>query len=716
MDPSAMDFMMHQDMHSHSHAGSPTSSSTMDHAARSACPALRTAAEQNQQSPMFPSRPNYRPDSSNPSSGFWQSMPHPYARWEHNDIHQANNMFSLGNMPPSMNAGQGSPPHYPSRGPEQYNPSMSPRSYYHTPIMSLTRIGGTAPTQHSQGNSSGSNQNQSPGGIRSGTTSGLSGPGNQSGHSGHSGQGGPGTLMINSGIPGRQNGLTNGRLPSMNSVPPPLTNNNLQNQTQTFSHNSRVAQQSDRNSPPHFIRHSSTPSAISLSMSEPNVPSPVGAGNELNSTQADTSSSSRRAPTAAASTARPTEMPNESFLPEPRRVNANRDRRGLTRLPSSESGWSSDDDSDTDAVAMSLLEAAVAGPHTEGGTEGRLRAQQVMRGSISTKRVASKKALTSLESVSVASLPENERTCVICYNDYGVETPEGISESPLRLPRCKHVFGDHCIKKWFEESDSCPYCRDRVPSEPQYRQAMNAHNVYRFLRQHHQMQMQMQTMRSGRDHDRNDSESGGRLDSMLNGFGSLASSPFEYEYGPTGSSPSRRADAMPMYSSRTPAWHGNSGERHSPLPFNETGENRRRVRPRHGSLRGFAPGRPHFTPTPANNAPQSQQYSSWMHRTNTNQPHSLNRQHSVSGQNNNGRSSFDASVPAFPFQAAMSAHPLEPYSNPLNMSNVPLPRDGYTSPMRSHAAPISPTYPGPEVYMANADEPMYGGSVPHGQM
>lgn len=705
-----MDFMMHQDVRSSSHAGSPSSSSTMDHA-RSACPALRAAAEQNHQSPMFASRPNYRPDPSNPPSGFWQGMPHPpYARWDHADVHQTNNMFSLGNMPPNMNAGQGSPPHYPSRGHEQYNPSMSPRTYYHTPIMSLTRIGGTAPTQHSQGNLSGSNQSQSSGGIRSGTASGLSGPGNQSGHSG---QGGPGTLMITSGIPGRQNGLTNGRLPSMNSVPPPLTNNNLQNQTQTFSHNSRAAQQSDRNSPPHFVRHSSTPSATSLPMSEPNVPTPVGVGNESGSAQADTSSPSRRAPTTATFTTRPTETSHDGFFPEPRRVNANHDRRGLTRLPSSESGWSSDDDSDPDAVAMSLLEAAVAGPPAEGGTEGRLRAQQVMRGSISTKRVASKKALTSLETVSVASLPENERTCVICYNDYGVETPEGISESPLRLPRCKHVFGDHCIKKWFEESDSCPYCRDRVPSEPQYRQAMNAHNVYRFLRQHHQMQMQMQTMRSGRDHERNDSESGGRLDSILNGF---ASSPFEYEYGPTGSSPSRRADAMPMYSSRTPAWHGNSGERHSPLPFNETGENRRRVRPRHGSLRGFTPGRAHFTPTPANNAPQSQQqYSSWMHRTN--QPHSLNRQHSVSGQNTNGRSAFDGNAPPFPFQAAaMGAHSLEPYTNPLNMSNLPLPRDGYASPMRPHPAPISPTYPGPEVYMSNADEPMYGSSIPHGQM
>jgi hypothetical protein len=43
--------------------------------------------------------------------------------------------------------------------------------------------------------------------------------------------------------------------------------------------------------------------------------------------------------------------------------------------------------------------------------------------------------------------------------------PEGISEDPVRLPKCKHVFGLGCIKKWFEENDSCPYCRDKIPSE-----------------------------------------------------------------------------------------------------------------------------------------------------------------------------------------------------------------------------------------------------------
>lgn len=38
-------------------------------------------------------------------------------------------------------------------------------------------------------------------------------------------------------------------------------------------------------------------------------------------------------------------------------------------------------------------------------------------------------------------------------------------ETPLRLPKCKHVFGNQCILKWLEESYSCPYCRDKLESE-----------------------------------------------------------------------------------------------------------------------------------------------------------------------------------------------------------------------------------------------------------
>ncbi|ODA81814.1 hypothetical protein RJ55_00319 [Drechmeria coniospora] len=95
-----------------------------------------------------------------------------------------------------------------------------------------------------------------------------------------------------------------------------------------------------------------------------------------------------------------------------------------------------------------------------------VRQLQIARGSAPSKLVASRTALQSLQSVDVRELSGSEKTCVICYNDYGVESPEGINEAPLRLPRCRHVFGDHCIKKWFDDSDSCPYCRDKLPSEP----------------------------------------------------------------------------------------------------------------------------------------------------------------------------------------------------------------------------------------------------------
>ncbi|KAG6004212.1 hypothetical protein E4U21_001320 [Claviceps maximensis] len=90
---------------------------------------------------------------------------------------------------------------------------------------------------------------------------------------------------------------------------------------------------------------------------------------------------------------------------------------------------------------------------------------QVFRG-ISSKMVASRAAIQSLEPLETCSLKEDDKTCVICYNDYGMASPEGVIEVAMRLPLCKHVFGDHCIKKWLENSDSCPYCRSKLESEP----------------------------------------------------------------------------------------------------------------------------------------------------------------------------------------------------------------------------------------------------------
>ncbi|KAI0205040.1 hypothetical protein F4808DRAFT_320711 [Astrocystis sublimbata] len=114
---------------------------------------------------------------------------------------------------------------------------------------------------------------------------------------------------------------------------------------------------------------------------------------------------------------------------------------------------------------LSMMDAAENFPGTMADGEG-VVGTRYGRGHALGKRIASKMALASLQSVDVSVLPESERTCVICYNEFGVESPEGINEAPLRLPKCKHVFGDHCIKKWFQESDSCPYCRDKVHSDP----------------------------------------------------------------------------------------------------------------------------------------------------------------------------------------------------------------------------------------------------------
>ncbi|OBT93790.2 hypothetical protein VE01_08149 [Pseudogymnoascus verrucosus] len=82
------------------------------------------------------------------------------------------------------------------------------------------------------------------------------------------------------------------------------------------------------------------------------------------------------------------------------------------------------------------------------------------------KLVASPAALASLEPVELSSLTGDDRNCIICYNEFGIKNPDGNIECAVRLPKCKHIFGDHCLKHWLKDSDSCPYCRDKLPSEP----------------------------------------------------------------------------------------------------------------------------------------------------------------------------------------------------------------------------------------------------------
>ncbi|KAI1866082.1 uncharacterized protein JN550_007771 [Neoarthrinium moseri] len=360
-----------------------------------------------------------------------------------------------------------------------------------------------------------------------------------------------------------------------------------------------------------------------------------------------------------------------------------RNRRPTMPMPSSEPSSDEDSDpSDLETSTLRMLESISAGGPAFSGPDGGLRAAQLLRGTAAGKRVASKTAIASLESVKLSDLPESERTCIICYNDFGTQTPEGINEAPLRLPKCKHVFGDHCIKKWFEESDSCPYCRDKVPSEAQFRHT-HPQAIFQYMRQH-----QIHTHRHQR-------EAGSRDRAGENG----GSPPFPmitdfHDFG------NRRADLQVL---RNSAWQ--YAERRSPP--NEFGEGRRRTRARHGSLRGSPPSlRPnqHITSTTTGHSsspfpPGGRPY-----------PFNHAHRHSVAFASPapprlsdaptfepNISAPYMGSLPGMQNETAMPQH----YPNPLASNDADAFRPGW-HPVRTQPY-TSTTISGPEVNMADAE-------------
>jgi hypothetical protein len=133
------------------------------------------------------------------------------------------------------------------------------------------------------------------------------------------------------------------------------------------------------------------------------------------------------------------------------------------------------------------------------------------------KKHATQSAIDKLTTVDVASLPEEERRCTICMQDYyvkhaGPRSPyvedvkdeedfdgqdvfsniaklsltakeeeilqepvpfKDEGETPLRMP-CGHVFGGTCLKEWLFQSPTCPLCRVEVEHYTEEPQAMNS--------------------------------------------------------------------------------------------------------------------------------------------------------------------------------------------------------------------------------------------------
>ncbi|KAG6538151.1 hypothetical protein ZIOFF_003262 [Zingiber officinale] len=69
-------------------------------------------------------------------------------------------------------------------------------------------------------------------------------------------------------------------------------------------------------------------------------------------------------------------------------------------------------------------------------------------------RPASAAAVEGLKMVTV----EEPDSCSICLEDFGTATPV------LAMP-CSHLFHVACLKKWLEQSCSCPLCRFSLPQE-----------------------------------------------------------------------------------------------------------------------------------------------------------------------------------------------------------------------------------------------------------
>lgn len=426
-----------------------------------------------------------------------------------------------------------------------------------------------------------------------------------------------------------------------------------------------------------------------------NRPGSIGEGGNSQSA----SNSPTRAQTAA-SQGRNDRSPTRDASSEERRGPSVRYRRATPTVPRSmaSSTPSSESSSDEDAEAgerspsgYGFLEFLGSGM-----PEDRVRAQQLLRGTMTAKRVASKTAIASLQSIKISDLPQSDRVCVICYNDYGVQNPEGINEAPLRLPKCKHVFGDHCIKKWFEENDTCPYCRDKVPSEPQggrFSQNRTPHHMLQFLHQQHAHMQMMRRYQQNQSRESNlsgSSDNHSRFGRSLNHHGALVDL-----YTPGG---------------RLPAWPAYPLERRS--PGNDADNARRRPRARHGPQR-TSPSARSFGGSTTNGSSQNPYYLG----ANTQLPNH-NGRHPTTLPGPSSGSGFEMHLPSPSFYSHVGTQH-DPYHNPLTSVNHAATGENFRGSAPHHRAdhipPLSPTIGGPEVDMTNAEQttPRRAGSHQH---
>ncbi len=408
-----MDFMMHH----HRQSSERSVGSSMEQAARSPCPALRAAAEHGQLPGIFsPNRGphhydpfhsnNWRPDNSsypNPHN------PSPHQGWRHHPIPSQSRPLPVAPYPYPDPFHLGTSAGFPSHQ-DPGNPQLFP-------MMNVPENQGTQPSL------------PLPFSYRPSLPSMSSTP-----HIHHTRNGSQGTDASSRA----------GSLPALNPNPNP-------NQTMpsTNTHPSRASLFADLPSPsprdfigvPHqlsplqtgqypqgppasILRRGAEPTTRSESTGESRIPQPGissvywtynDGGQDISGLILSLASHSPPPAQTTASPGRNDHSPSSESSSEERRGPSVRTRRAtpaVPRMPTS-SALSSESSSDEDADAgersphgYGFLE--FIGPGL-GVPEDRIRAQQVLRGTMSAKRVASKSAIASLQSVKISDLPQGDR-------------------------------------------------------------------------------------------------------------------------------------------------------------------------------------------------------------------------------------------------------------------------------------------------------------------
>jgi len=57
------------------------------------------------------------------------------------------------------------------------------------------------------------------------------------------------------------------------------------------------------------------------------------------------------------------------------------------------------------------------------------------------------------------TVEEIGKDCIICVE------PLSLNQTALRLPSCGHLFHESCALLWLEQHNSCPYCRQELPTD-----------------------------------------------------------------------------------------------------------------------------------------------------------------------------------------------------------------------------------------------------------